>query len=118
MSDEKHFRMERQEGVTVLQLLDLRLLDTLVVSEFQEELIRHLNEQKPKRVVVDFAAVSHCSTAVINGLLRAKKRLMEWGGDLRLCHMQPAVREAYQLLNLDGTVFHIYETQDDAFDSF
>ena len=64
-----------------------------------------LDQRRPARVLVDFDAVTHCSTAVINGLLRAKRRLLSYGGQLGLCHMRSTVREAYRVLNLDGTVF-------------
>jgi anti-anti-sigma regulatory factor len=118
MAEFEHFKAHQEDGVTVVHLLDPRLFDTLMVSELQDELLEYLDHTRPASVLVDFDSVSHCSTAVINGLLRAKKRLMEWGGQLKFCNMDDTIREAYRLLNLDGTVFHIYDSKSDAMAAF
>jgi anti-anti-sigma regulatory factor len=62
--------------------------------------------------------VAHCSTSVINGLLRAKKKLLAGGGRIKLCQLHPLIREAYRLLNLDGTVFHIHDSEAEALTAF
>ena len=110
MTDFQHFTMEELSGVMVIRLTDARLSETLLISEVEDQLLELLDQCRPTKVLVDFDAVTHCSTAVINGLLR-KKRLLPYGGQLGLCHMRPTVREAYRVLNLDGTVFLIYETR-------
>ncbi len=71
-----------------------------------------------RKLLVSFSEVGRCSTDVINGLLLAKKRLLAEGGELKLCEMSPNIRHTYQLLNLDGTVFRIYDTVDDALLAF
>lgn len=114
----RHFSTETLDGFLVLQLINPKLYDTLVISELEDELLELLDREQPDRVIVDFTAVTHCSTAVINGLLRAKKRLLSHGGRLRLCGMRPAIRDAYRILNLDGTVFHIDENLDESKTAF
>lgn len=114
----EHFKVQQEGDVTIVQLLDPRLFDTLMVSELQDELVEYLDNERPMKVVVDFDSVTHCSTAVINGLLRAKKHLLQWGGQLKLCSMEDTIREAYRLLNLDGTVFHICDSKPDAISAF
>jgi anti-anti-sigma regulatory factor len=118
MSHYRHFRVEPKGYVTVLELLDPRLADALVVTELQDELLDLIESQNPTHLLIDFRNVAQCSTAVINGLLRSKKRLLADGGELKLCGMRPLIREAYQMLNLDGTVFQIYDTVDDALDAY
>ena len=113
-----HFDVHPQKDVLVIQLVDPRLFDAMVVNELQEDLLAIIEKEKPRKVLVSFAGVSHCSTAVINGLLRAKKRLMANGGQIKLCQMHPIIREAYRLLNLDGTVFHIHDTEAEALTAF
>jgi anti-anti-sigma regulatory factor len=118
MSHYRHFRVEPKGYVTVLELLNPCLADTLVVTELQDELLDFIESQNPTHLLIDFRNVAQCSTAVINGLLRSKKRLLVDGGQLKLCGMSPLIREAYQMLNLDGTVFQIYDTVDDALDAY
>lgn len=110
MPDYQHFSVRLVDGVTVVQVITPKLSDSLTVSEFQDELLDMIDTDRPLRVVVSFKGVQHCSTAVINGLLRAKKRLLVADGSLRLCGMIEVIRDAYRMLHLDGTVFEIDET--------
>lgn len=119
MSDTyEHFSVTRTNGVLIVVLSDPKLFDTAVITEWQEELLSLVEAEGPNKAVVDFSQVVHCSTAVINGLLRAKKRIVKAGGQLKLCGMEASIRDAYRLLNLDGTVFLIYETVDEAVADF
>lgn len=109
MGEPRRFKVYDEQGITVLHLVDPQLFDTLMVNELEDELLEFIDANQPKKVLVDFEGVTHCSTAVINGLIRAKKRLMGYQAQLGLCGMAEQIRKAYKLLNLDGTVFHIYE---------
>jgi anti-anti-sigma regulatory factor len=109
MTNYERFEIQTQKDVTIVHLADPKLFETVMVSELEDELLALIEERRPKKVLVNFARVTHCSTAVINGLLRAKKRLVGEGGDLKLCGMKDTIREAYRILNLDGTAFVICE---------
>ena len=104
MPDNECFKTHVEGGVTVVRLIDPSLSDTLMAEEFENGLIKYLDKEQPPKVVVDFEGVSHCPTAVIDGLLRVRRHLLEWCGELRLCSMSRMIREAYRLLNLDGNV--------------
>ena len=52
--------------------------------------------------------------AVINGLLRVKKRLIPGDGHLRLCEMDTHILDAFKMLNLVGSVFYVDATLDEA----
>jgi len=114
MTDFRHFSTRVVDGVTVVQVLTPKLSDSLTVSEFQDELLDMIEAEHIQKLVVSFKGVQHCSTAVINGLLRAKKRLLVNDGSLRLCGMIEVIREAYQMLHLDGSVFQIDDTLDES----
>lgn len=110
MTNHKHCSVLLEGDVTVVQILAPKLTDSLAVTEFQDELLEMLERDCPTKVVVSFKGVESSSTAVINGLLRAKKLLLRNDGRLRLCGMNRVIRDAYRLLNLDGTVFDIDNT--------
>ena len=118
MPDHKHFKVQQNNGITTVELVDQRLFDTLIISELQDELIEFLEAEEPRNVLVDFGSVTYCTSSVINGVLRAKKRIIGTGGQLKLCNMNPQIREAYRVLNLDGTVFDIYDTVEEAIAAF
>ena len=114
VSEYQHLIVRREHDVLVIELVDPKLFDTITVTQLQEELLRLVDTERPSRAIVDFSRVLHCSTAVINGLLRAKRRIVSNGGELKLCGMTDGIRDAYKMLNLDGTVFQIYDTWEDA----
>lgn len=118
MANYKRFGLKETDDVLVIELADPRLFDALAISELEEELLALISERSPQKLIVDFQPVAHCSTSVINGLLRAKKKMMPSGGRLKLCSMRDTVREAYRILNLEGTVFDIYPDQPSALASF
>lgn len=113
-TDWRHFDAECIDGISVLRLGDTQLLNFLLVNELQNELLAYVGQERPMRLIVHFGQVTHSFTAVINALLLAKKRLARFGGDMRLCSLQDTVREAYRMLNLEGTVFDIFDTLDEA----
>ena len=118
MADYPHFALLRDDDVLTIQLIDPKLFDTATIAQLQEDLLDLVEREQPQRAVVDFSRVSHCSTAVINGLLRAKKRLQANGGQLKLSGMIDPIRDSYRMLNLDGTVFQLYNTLEDAIAAF
>ncbi len=118
MAESQYFSVQMVADVAVLQVLAPKLSDSLTVSEFQDELMAMIETDLPKKLVVSFKGVQHCSTAIINGLLRAKKQLVVDNARLRLCGMTSMMREAYRMLNLDGTVFDIDDTLDESLAAF
>ncbi|MFV1968295.1 MAG: STAS domain-containing protein [Pirellulaceae bacterium] len=114
MHEYRRFHLAEDRGVTIVHLVDPRIFDTLVVSDLEDELLDMVELQAPQKLLIDFEDVTQCSTSVINGLLRAKKRLLGRGGQLGLCGMTASIRSAYRMLNLDGTVFKIFDTREQA----
>lgn len=117
-SDYQHLMVRLEGDVLVIELIDPKLFDTTTVTQLQDELLRLVDAERPSKAIVDFVRVVHCSTAVINGLLRAKRRLTANNGALKLCGMTEGIRDAYKMLNLDGTVFQIYDALKDAIAAF
>jgi anti-anti-sigma regulatory factor len=104
--------------VVIARLLGGRLLDSAVVQEMTGELMAAIAAHKPTKLLISFARVMRCSTEVINSLLLAKKHLLGEGGDVKLCEMSDSIRHTYRILNLEGTVFEIFETEEDALHAF
>lgn len=114
----RHFEVEPVENVVIVKLTSFELLDRLVTNELQDELVQFLEVQQPPRVVISFVQVRRCSTETINALLRGRKRVVGYGGQMSLCDMQAKIREVFRLLNLEGTVFQIHDTVADALNAF
>jgi anti-anti-sigma regulatory factor len=118
MSEYRHLKIVRRGDVTVVRFAEPRLSDSLLLGQLRDELMDVMERIKPCKVLIDFGQVTHGSTVVINCLLDAKARLTAAGGRMKLGNMSPNVRGSYRLLNLDGSVFEIYDSADDALAAF
>jgi len=118
MTSFQYFDVEQAGDVTELRLANPAYLDVSRYEELRDDLVGFVEEQRPRRLLVDFSAVSYCSTAVIAAVLMAKKRLASEGGQLKLCGMNESVRQAFQMLKLDGTIFDIRTSRASAVNAF
>jgi anti-anti-sigma factor len=118
MDKYKCFEVQKVGDVSIVHLVDQKLLDRLLIYEMHDELLAFLEKERPLQLIVNFGPVTHCSTEVIGGLLRVNKRLKSSGGKLKLCGMSDSIREVYRIMNLDGTIFDIYESAADAVKAF
>ncbi len=118
MERHKRFDVELDNDVTVVRLSDPRLQEMILITELHDELLEYIEQYRPRRLLIDFALVTQCSSAVINSILLTRKRLMNYGGVVRLCSMHNQVRQAFRVLKLDGTLFEIYESLPEALNAF
>ena len=117
MSTWKHFKVTKaNDQISVASVTHPVLLDNGAIDRFRLELLAIIAEATPNKLLVDFARVTRSSTAVINSLLVAKKKLLGTGGDLFLCGLQDAVRHNFRILNLEGTVFEVFDSEELALD--
>ncbi len=118
MEPQKRFDVELEGGVTIVRLNDPKLHEMILISELHDELLEYVGRHEPRKLLVDFAMVTQCSSAVINSILLTRKRLAAYGGEIRLCSMHQPVRQAFRLLRLDGTLFQIDESLPEALRAF
>lgn len=118
MSQFRHFEVRQFDGFTELHLGDTTFFDVPGYVELQDELFSFIEMYRPKQLVVNFDRIRYCSTALIAGVLDGKRRLAEIGGDLKLCGMCEPVRDTFSMLNLDGSVLSIYDSESDALTAF
>lgn len=114
----RHFDVKRAGDVTELRLADPSLFDIRHYEELQDDVVDYVEHQRPGKLIVDFSDVGYCSTAVIAAMLMVRKHLESEGGQIKLCEMSDEVREAFQTLKLDGTIFEILATKSDAAKAF
>jgi len=71
-----------------------------------------------RQILLDLAQVSFLSSSGMRALLLVRKELLAHpGGELRLCSLQPQVREVFELTGFTR-VFHIHQTRDEALHAF
>ena len=114
MAEFQRFELQQNEDVTILHLADPKLFDALTISELEDELLKMIDELKPPKVLVNFAPSSIARHRSLMASCRTKKKLLAINGQIKLCGMRDTLREAYRLLNLEGTVFQIYDSANEA----
>ena len=63
-------------------------------------------EELSESAVVDFAGLDYISSAGLGVLFAVQKRLLGAGGGLRLVHLNPHIREVFEIAGFD-TIFEI-----------
>ena len=90
-------RVETASGgkTGIVRICAAELVRPHQTGEFKVELLRFLNRERPGVVIVDWSAVQRAGTDSFSVMLAAQKRLHEWGGELRLCSMNPLLRDSF-----------------------
>jgi anti-anti-sigma factor len=91
-------------------------LDTNTSSEAQVYLNNLLDEGASK-VVVNFENVDFVSSAGLRILLATAKRLTGSGGDLRICGLNEAVNEVFEISGF-STILDVFSSQEEALQGF
>ena len=118
MSSYKRFETKQHDDVTEIRLIDRQLSDLVLQSELSDEFTSFATNERPKKVVVNFANVVYCNAGTIGALIQLRKHVISTCGLVKLCHLSQPIREAFQALNLDGTIFDIHDTIGEAYHSF
>ena len=75
--------------------------------------LRESLERKANPIVADLTKVGFIDSSGLATLIEALQAVGRYGGRLRLCGLQPAVRNLFKLSNLIS-IFDIRETREDA----
>lgn len=103
-------------GVTVIELSG-KFLNDPQVSDFVDRL-SDLKESGAYKVVADLGGVNYISSPGVGALVGGAKSLREDSGDLKLANLSERTENVLVLISRLGSVFHIFDTVDEAVNSF
>lgn len=109
MSNYRSFTVEQYDKVSVLTWAESAATRDSHNGELRVELQAFVLTAKPPCVVVSFARLTRCPSALIGGLIGLKRQLAERGSGLQLCEMNQQLREQFERLHLDR-VFEIHDS--------
>ena len=104
-------------GVSVVKLIDEKIMETDRVQTLNQELMTLADDPDNKRVLINLDSVRFLSSAAISKLIVVNKRLKSSGGELKISNVRPEVREVFNITQLDQ-IFDIRGDQADAIESF
>ena len=105
------FTVEQNDDAMVVRFIDPRHFDTGRYVQLQEDLVDFVEDQKPRKLLLDLGRIDYCSTALINALLMAQKRVQAGSGMIKLFGLHGVLLEAVQHLKLIDTVFSVYSDE-------
>lgn len=114
-----HRRIELSEakGVTVVRLLDHKILDAGNIQELGDELFNLVEQDRVHSMLLDFGNVEFLSSAALNKLIMLDKKVKQHGGQLKLCNLKPEIQEVFVITRLNQ-LFQITDTVDNALKAF
>ncbi|NLF30100.1 MAG: STAS domain-containing protein [Planctomycetes bacterium] len=102
-----------QGSAYVVQFAGPRLLDEVVIARSAAQLEALVRQASGPRLVLDFAAVEHMSSAALGMLITVHKQVRQRGGRLALCQVRPGIYEVFAITKLNE-VFQIYHDRTQA----
>ena len=76
-------------------------------------LLKFLDENKPKKLVLNLAAVPYMDSSAIAVLVEALQKMRKTGGKIYLTNLQPRVKGLLEIARLDS-IFIVVATEEDA----
>ena len=117
MATSSQVSVRRIGEVIRIDFLDRNILDELNIHQMGEEMFKAVDAEHRPKVVIVFANVQHMSSAAQGTLIKVHDRVKTRDGQLRLCDLQPRIREGFKITRLDR-LFSIHDTFDAALASF
>ncbi len=87
-------------------------LDAAGIAAIEHELTETVNQHRGK-VLADMSEVNFVASLALRMLLTNLRSVQSYGGDLRLCHLQPQIAEIFRKSRFD-TLFKIYPDRESA----
>jgi len=113
----RYFLAEKRGDTLIAQLIDSHLQGDMVAEQLKQELLRAVDAETPKMVIIDLRNVDIISTMVISTFLYANSRLGASGIKFKLAELSKPLRQIFHELHLDGAILQIYGTIDEALSS-
>ncbi|HMP79058.1 MAG TPA: STAS domain-containing protein [Pirellulaceae bacterium] len=106
-----------KDGVMVIYLPDVRLIDASRIESLGAELVNLVNKTEQQRFVLNFQNVTHMSSAMIGKLIAFALKCQGAKVALRLCGINDNISKIFKVMKLEGQ-FQIEADEDTAIASF
>jgi anti-anti-sigma factor len=114
MADYLCFSVRRLGETTVVDITQKELSEFDFQEQLRDELTDLVSAAPSGRFIVNLAGVEMIGSHAIGVLVEARKNVHHHGGQVMLCGVNPQVRLSFQVLNLDGTLFKIFDSEAEA----
>ena len=106
---------EEKNNVFIISLRDKRL-DSRNAVEFKNLLLKLINEEKKKRILIDMNEIDFIDSAGLGAIVSALKNIGK-NGDLKIVNPRAQVKDMLELTRLN-LVFNIFDNLEASLNSF
>jgi anti-anti-sigma regulatory factor len=104
------FITEESMQAMIVHITEPQMSGQVNAEIFRLELTQLVAGAASRNLIIDFHSVKMISSSFVSALILLKKQLDRDRVSLFLCDMPGAVREVYRTLNLEGTMFDIFDS--------
>lgn len=112
-----HLRVQRADGVALVEFADRKILEELSIQEIGDELDRLVEAEPGIQLLLSFKNVEHLSSAALGMLITLKKKINDREGALKLSDINRQIYEVFKITRLNR-MFEIHDTSDQALAAF
>lgn len=112
----RYFSVDRTDDAIVAQIVEAHL-NGAALADFIKQELEEMLQTDPKAIVIDFQNVKSVSSSTINSFLQIASRTRTTDARLLFCHMSDSLRSIFKTLKLDGSVFQIFDSVEEAMNS-
>lgn len=109
MTDSIQFMEENRQGVTIVHLLNQRLIEPYLSDDLTRRLCA-LIEGGALCLLIDMGAVARISSVFFRSFIMAGKKAKENKAQIAFCNLTPLIREGFVITGLDK-LFKIYDSE-------
>jgi anti-anti-sigma factor len=110
------FREDKIDAVLVLRLEEARL-DGTISSEMKTELLRLVETENEKNILLDLASVEYADSSGLGSLLFGHRQAANHDGAMKLLHLNQKVLTLMKIAKLER-LLEWYQDEDTALNSF
>ncbi len=103
--------------VAIVRIRNLRITEDIDIQEFGSEILSLAENDKRKKLLLNFSMVEFLSSAAIGKLITLHRSLKAQGGVLKLSNIRPNIYEVFTIFKLNR-LFDIKEDEADALAAF
>lgn len=109
--------VEQDGEVTCISFLDRNILEEANIQQIGDEITTIIDEASNPKLLIDFSAVEHLSSAALGTLITINNKVKQKGGQLRLANIDAQIFEVFRITKLDK-LFQIHDDKPAAMATF
>lgn len=104
MSTESQYIEVKHEGdISIVRVTEVDALSESF-EEVADELLSVVENENCRKLIIDLGNVQYLHSMALGQLVKLEKSLIAVGGQLRLCNLQPTVKELFEITGLDSVL--------------